>query len=414
MNLIGHNFRQAAMVAALLALLVAGCKSQTMMPARPPAVVSVSQPVEREVIRWNQYSAYLSSPQTANVKARVGGLIEAAPFREGALVHQGALLFKIDPRPFQADLDNKQAAVAQAKAAVEYAKVQYQRYSVLVQSRVVSAENYDNAKASYLQAQAALQAAQAAEENSRLNLEWTSVRAPISGRISRINVTVGNLVSGGSEQATTLTTIVSIDPIYCYLNVPEGDALRYQEMALRENHSSVAGAKVPCFLQLENEHDFLRQGFVDFVDNQVDVSTGTMQLRCVFANPTGLLTPGLFALTRIPASGRYRTLLIPDAAVNTDQNERYLLVVGAHDVVARRPVRLGALFGDLRSITEGLQAGEWVIVNGTQFAMPGAKVVPRQVPISARALASLGPPEQSLAPAQIDPPAGAAQGGAQP
>jgi RND family efflux transporter MFP subunit len=395
------KLRQATIAAALIALAAAGCKAQSRIPPRPPATVTVSLPAQREVIRWNQYSGYLSSPQTAAVKARVSGLIVAAPFREGTLVRQGEVLFKIDPRPFQADLDNKQAAVAQAKAAVEYAKVQYQRYSVLVHSRVVSAENYDNAKAAYLQAQAALQAAVAALETSRLNLQWTQVRAPISGRISRIDVTVGNLVNGGTEQANTLTTIVSIDPIYCYLNVPEGDALRYQELALEEKHASLAQAHEPCFLQLENESGFPRQGFVDFVDNQVDVSTGTVQLRCVFPNPSGLLTPGLFALTRIPASGRYRTLLIPDAAVNSDQNERYLLIVGPGNIVERRPVKLGALFGDLRSISAGLHPEDRVIVNGMQFAMPGAKVIARQVPIAASALASLEPAGGG----QIDPPA---------
>ncbi|HLH76621.1 MAG TPA: efflux RND transporter periplasmic adaptor subunit [Candidatus Binataceae bacterium] len=373
------------------------------MPTRPPVRVSVSLPVEREVIRWNQYSGYLSSPQTADVKARVSGLIVQAPFREGTLVHQGDLLFRIDPRPFQADLDNKQAAVAQAKAAVGYAKLQYQRYSALVNSHVVSAENYDNAKATYLQAQAALEAAQAALESSRLNLQWTEVRAPIAGRISRINVTVGNLVNGGSAQATTLTTIVSIDPIYCYLNVPEGDALRYQEIALEEKHANVAQAKEPCDLQLENESGFPHHGLIDFIDNQVDVSTGTVQLRCVLANPTGLLIPGLFALAHIPASGRYRALLIPDAAVNTDQNERYLLIVGRDNIVERRPVTLGALFGDLRAITQGLKPGERVIVEGMQFASAGSKVIPHQVPIPAQALA-LVEREARLPQTQFDPP----------
>ena len=194
------------------------------------------------------------------------------------------------------------------------------------------------------------------------------MRAPITGRVSRMNVTVGNLVNGGSGQATALTTIVSIDPLYCYINVPESAALRYQELALKEKKGNVAGANVACSLQLENETNFPHQGVIDFVDNQVDVNTGTQQIRCVFANPTTILTPGLFALTRIPASGRYQALLIPDAAVNTDQDERYLLIVGANNVVQQRPVKLGALFGTLRSITDGLKPGEKVIVNGMQLA----------------------------------------------
>jgi multidrug efflux pump subunit AcrA (membrane-fusion protein) len=161
---------------------------------------------------------------------------------------------------------------------------------------------------------------------------------------------VGNLITGGSGQATTLTTIVSIDPLYCYINVPQVTALHYQELALQEEQGNVAGAKVPCFLQLENETSFPRQGVIDFVDNQVDVNTGTVQIRCVIANPTSVLTPGLFALTSIPATNRYHTLLIPDAAVNAGQNERYLMVVGSDDVVQQRMVKLGAVFGSLRSI----------------------------------------------------------------
>ncbi len=200
-----------------------------------------------------------------------------------------------------------------------------------------------------------------------------------------------------------LTTIVSIDPLYCYLNVPEGAALRYQELALQEQKSDVAGAKVGCFLQLENETNFPHQGMIDFVDNQVDVSTGTVQIRCVLANPTTLLTPGLFTLTRIPASGRYQALLIPDAAVNTDQNERYLLIVGANNVVQQRPVKLGALFGNLRSITSGLKPGERVIVNGMLSARPGAKVEPREVPVPTESLAAsesnaTGPPIKQVPP----------------
>jgi multidrug efflux system membrane fusion protein len=374
---------------ALVSALVPGCQGVVAPQAPPPPQVTVSQPLQRGVIRWDQYSGHLSSPQTAIVDARVSGLIEEAHFQEGAVVHQGDLLFKIDPRPFQADLDNKKAAVAQAKATADKTKADFERAILLLKSQVMDQADYDSTKAAYLEAVALLKAAEAALETSRLNLEWTDVRAPITGRVSRMNVTVGNLVNGGPGLATTLTTIVSIDPLYCYINVPESTALRYQELALREKNSNVAGAKVDCFLQLENETNFPHQGVIDFVDNQVDVNTGTEQIRCVFANPTTILTPGLFALTRIPASGRYQTLLIPDAAVNTDQNERYLLIVGVNDVVQQRPVKLGALFGTLRSITDGLKPGERVIVDGLQSARSGAKVIPHEAPISAESLDEL-------------------------
>src|SRR6202140_2687354 len=384
-----HRFRLVTASVVLLVALVAGCKRVIAPQAPPPPTVSVSQPLQRDVIRWDQYSGFLSSPKTVTVSARVSGLIEEAPFQEGAIVHAGDLLFRIDPRPFQADVDNKKAAVAQAKAMAAKTKADFERSTQLVRAQVIAQADYDTTRATYLEANASLSAAAAALETSRLNLQWTDVRAPITGRVSRMNVTVGNLVNGGAGQATALTTIVSIDPLYCYINVPESAALRYQELALQDKKSNVAGAKVGCFLQLENETNFPHQGMIDFVDNQVDVNTGTQQIRCVFANPTTIMTPGLFAVTRIPASGRYQALLIPDAAGNTDQNERYLLIVGANGVVQQRPVKLGALFGTLRSITDGLKPGDKVIVNGMQSAMPGAKVDPHEIPVPTESLDAL-------------------------
>jgi RND family efflux transporter MFP subunit len=368
------------------AVAVAGCRQVSAPQTPPPPTVTVSQPVQRDVIRWDQYSGYLASPKTVTVSARVSGLIEEAPFQEGAIVHAGDLLFKIDPRPFKADLDNKQAAVAQAKASAAKAKADYARNTALLRAQVISQSDYDTTKATYLEDVALLNAAEAALESSRLNLGWTNVTAPISGRVSRINVTVGNLVNGGSGQATALTTIVSIDPLYCYINVPESTALRYQKLAVKEQRYNVAGANVACSLQLENETGFPHQGVIDFVDNQVDVNTGTQQIRCVIGNPTTVLTPGLFAVTRIPASDPYNTLLIPDTAVNSDQDERYLLIVSANNIVQQRPVKLGAVFGNLRSITEGLKPDERVIVDGMQFAQPGAKVIPHEVAVSTSSL----------------------------
>jgi len=392
-----HRFLFATTFVALLVTVLPGCKRVVATPAPPPASVTVSQPVQREVVRWDQYSAYLSSPKTATVSARVSGLIEEAPFQEGAIVHAGDLLFRIDPRPFQADLDNKKAAVAQARATAIKTKADFGRSTELIKAQVIAPSDFDTTKASYGEAAASLDAAEAALETSRLNLEWTEVRAPITGRVSRMNVTVGNLVNGGSGQPTALTTIVSIDPLYAYINVPESAALRYQELALNDKRGNVAGANIACALQLENETNFPHPGVIDFVDNQVDVNTGTQQIRCVIGNPTTILTPGLFALTRIPASGRYNALLIPDAAVNTDQDERYLLIVGANNVVQQRPVKLGDLFGTLRSITDGLKPGEKVIVNGMQFAQAGAKVIPHEVPVPTNALDAMdsdtaGPP----------------------
>jgi RND family efflux transporter MFP subunit len=379
--------RWAVPIIALTAALLAGCRQVAEKQKSEPPIVTVNLPVEREVIRWDEYSGYLSSPKMVTVNARVSGLIEQAHFREGAIVHAGDLLFKIDPRPFQADLDNKKAAVAQAKALEERTKADFARSTALLRAQVVARADYDSTRAAYEEAEASLSSAEAALETSRLNLEWTEVRAPITGRISRMDMTVGNLVNGGVGQATPLTTIVSIDPLYCYISVPESAAMHYRELS--QERSDSAGTTVPCFLRLENEATFARPGVIDFVDNQVDMNTGTVQIRCVVANPTTLLMPGLFAVMRVPASGRYQALLIPDAAVNTDQNERYLLVVGTNDIVQRRPVKLGALFGTLRSITAGLNPGQWVVVNGTQWAIPGAKVEPHEEPIAEESLRAL-------------------------
>src|ERR1700732_697682 len=256
MNRIQMRRSLSAMALALILATLPGCNRATPPPAPPPASVTVSQPLQRDVIRWDQYSGYLSSPKTVTVSARVSGLIEAAPFQEGAIVHAGDLLFKIDPRPFQADLDNKKAAVAQARATAVKARADYGRSVELIKSQVIAPSDFDTTKASYGEAAASLSAAQAALETSRLNLQWTEVRAPITGRVSRMNVTGGNLVNGGCGQATALTTIVSIDPLYSYIDVPESAALRYQELALQEKKTNVAGAKIGCFLQLENETNF--------------------------------------------------------------------------------------------------------------------------------------------------------------
>jgi len=208
------QFRQFVLATLFLTLVVAllpGCKGAVAPQAPPPATVTVSQPIQRDVVRWDQYSGYLSSPKTVTVSARVSGLIEQSPFQEGAIVHAGDLLFKIDARPFQADLDNKKAAVEQARATAIKAKADFGRSSELIRAQVIAPSDFDTTKASYGEAAASLNAAQAALETSRLNLEWTDVRAPITGRVRRMNVTVGNLVNGGSGQPTALTTIVSIE-----------------------------------------------------------------------------------------------------------------------------------------------------------------------------------------------------------
>ena len=291
--------------------LLSGCKQVVAPHAPPPAAVTVSQPVQRDVVRWDQYSGYLSSPKTVTVSARVSGLIEEAPFQEGAIVHAGELLFKIDPRPFQADVDNKQAAVAQARATAVKAKADFGRSVELIKNQVIARSDFDTTKASYGEAAASLSAAEAALETSRLNLEWTEVRAPITGRVSRMNVTVGNLVNGGQGQATTLTTIVSIDPLYSYINVPESAALHYQELALKEKQGQRRGSKHCLFLAIGERDEFSASRRDRFCRQPGGREHRHAADPLRGREPNDDTDAGAVRLTRIPASGRYQALLIP-------------------------------------------------------------------------------------------------------
>ncbi|HSV14937.1 MAG TPA: efflux RND transporter periplasmic adaptor subunit, partial [Tepidisphaeraceae bacterium] len=260
---------------------------------------------------------------------------------------------------------------------VALAQTNFQRTEQAVKGNAVSQQEYDTAKAQLEQAQAVLAGDKAAAEQSRLNLEWCRVTAPIDGRVSNKLVTPGNLVNGGAGQATLLTTITSLDPMYCYVDVDERSVLKYQELSREKKRVSARDSRIPCFLQLSNETNFPHEGVVDFVDNHIDPATGTIRARGVYANPNGYLTPGMFGRVRIPGSGRYRTVLIPDAAIGTDQNIRYVLLVGTDDVVQSRPVTLGPLFGGLRSIEKGLSVNDEVVINGLLRARPGTKVAPQ-------------------------------------
>lgn len=360
---------------SLLLLALPACqKKSTAPPVLPPATVTVSTPLQREVTDWEIFTGRLQSPESAVIQARVSGIVEEAPFREGSMVKKGDVLFVIDSRPFQADLANKNATVAKDQAQLSLAQDQLRRSVDLLKKKVVAQQEYDAVKATSQQAEAQLAADQAAAELARLNLEWTRVAAPIDGRVGRITVTVGNLINGGGLQATELTTVVSMNPLYCYINVPERSFLGYQTAARAAGEKGVREAAIPCAVRLENEKDFTHLGEIDFFDNSIDPRTGTIQVRGVLPNPDRALIPGLSVQMRITAGGAYSTLLVPDVAVVVDQNEHRLLVVNAEGLVEARTVKLGTLFGKLRSIVEGLKPDERVIVSGLQRAVPGSKV----------------------------------------
>ncbi len=304
-----YGFAVLPVVAFLIMAGPSGCSAPPPSPqAPPPAAVTVAHPVEKEVIEWDVYTGHLEAPESANVAARVSGLVTEASFAEGSIVKKGDLLFVIDDRSFKADLDEKLADQQRVEAQWALTKLNYNRLAPLL-NKASTQQEVDEAKAAVDQAAAAIASAKAAVETSRLNLEWCRVLSPIDGRVSDKLVTVGNLVNGGAGQATLLTTIQSVTPMYCYVDIDENSVLKYQKLTVEGKLTSARGGKVPCYVELGNETGFPHEGFIDFVDNHIDSATGTQRVRGVLENKAGLLTPGSFARFRIPGSGRYRALL---------------------------------------------------------------------------------------------------------
>jgi RND family efflux transporter MFP subunit len=383
-----------AMVVLALVAFAPGCRKKSQAPAPAPPAVTVARPVQRELIDWDTYTGRIEAPESVEVRARVSGQIVDAPFTEGALVQKGALLFVIDPRPYQAALDSAVADVARAQAQVAQADVQFQRTKQAASA--VAQQELTNAQAALQQANAQLQAAQAAESTARLNLEWTRVTAPIAGRVGRKNITVGNLITAGASTAVPLTTIVSINPVYCYVDASERAVLKYQELERQGKRVSARLGRVEAFIQLTNEQGFPHEGYIDFVDNRIDPGTGTLRARGVFPNPTGRLTPGFYATMRVPGSGKYLATLVPDAAIVTQQNLRLLMTVNGENVVQSRPVKLGTLFGSLRAV-EGVGPDDVIVINGLLRARSGTKVTPQMETFSLEPLKDTAMPPATQA-----------------
>lgn len=362
----------------LVLLLVACQQPQAALPPPPLPQVTVSQPVARNVVEWDEYTGRLEAVESVEVRARVNGYLQSVHFTDGATVQKGALLFVIDPRPYQEELNRATAALEQAMARYERTQKDFARAQQLVRSRAVSQEEVDTRSADQREAQEAVQAARAAVEAARLNVEFTQVRAPISGRISRQFVTEGNLVNGGTAQSTLLTTIVSLDPVYGYFEVDERSYLKYSRLWRNGTRSGSREARIPVNLGLADETGFPHQGRLDFLDNRLDPNTGTMTGRAIFPNANLTLTPGLFARIRLPGSSQYGALLISDEAIGTDQTQRFAFVVIDQDTVEYRKVELGPIIDGLRVIRSGLKPEDWVIVNGVQRVRAGVKVDPRK------------------------------------
>lgn len=372
----------------MIAGLLTGCNTAVPVAETPPPPVTVSQPVVRDVITYDDYEGRIA-PRTAQpteVRARVRGHLTKVTFVDGQIVKQGELLFEIDQRPYQAALASAEAQVAAAEAALELAKSQYAREAGLLRSNASSRQEVEITKAKQGVAAADLLKAQAAVREASLDLEYTKVTAPIGGKISRPEVAVGSLVNAGGDE-TLLTTIVPVDPMYVYFDVPERALQEYREQFRKRLGGSGAGAtirdlNIPISVALDSDRDsYPHHGVLDFSDNRINPSTGTIQVRGELPNKKGLLDSGMRARVRVPVSNRQKALLIVERAVGNDQGRKFVYVVNADNVALRRDVTLGRLSGGLQVISEGLQPEDWIVVNGIQRVRDGAKVEPTRVPM---------------------------------
>lgn len=348
-----------------------------------PLPVSVAHAVLKEVSEWDEYTGRLEAVDEVAVRARVSGYLESVHFKDGAMVEEGDLLFVIDPRPYEAVLNQARAAVDQARARLQLAENELTRARRLFDSRAISEEELDSRTQSQREAQAALEEAGARVAEAELSVEFTQVRAPVSGRISRKRVTDGNLISGGSADSTLLTTIVSLDPIYVYFTADERAYLHYVRLDKQGQRPSSRDVANPVRMQLADEEGFPHIGQMDFVDNRIDEATGTMEGRAIFSNPDLLLIPGLFARLQLLGEGPYAALMLPDEAINTDQAQRFVYVLDEQDIARRQVVQTGKMIGGLRVIRSGINQHDRVIVKGLMRVRPGSAVKPELIDIAA-------------------------------
>jgi RND family efflux transporter MFP subunit len=364
-----------------LALALAACDQGGPKAAHPPPPpqVTVAKPVTKTVVDQDEYVGRFVAVDSVEMRARVSGHLETIHFTDGQMVKQGDLLFTIDRRPFRVALEEARANLAQAKATLAYAVTDLARGKDLVGRDVISKQTFDQRTQAKAVAEANVAAQEAAVRQAALNLDFTELRAPVAGRIGDRRVSPGNLVMGGVTGTTTLlATIQSTDPIRFEFTMDEGSYLRYQRLAKRDAGSGVNdGGGVPVQLKLLDEQIFPHEGRMDFVDNAIDASSGTIRGRAVFPNPKGTFTPGMFGRIQLAAGPPAEALLVPDVAIGTEQARKYVLVVDAENVARARYVTLGPLIDGLRVVASGLEAGDRVVVGGLMRARPGAKVTPQ-------------------------------------
>jgi len=368
---------------------------QASAPGGPPPAppVTVSKPLVETLREWTDFTGQFEAEASVEIRARVSGYLESVNFDDGQLVKKGDLLFVIEPRPFEIALDSAKANLDQAKAQLDLAKVQLERTAELRKKDFASAQAFDERAAEVKDATAAVERGRAEVDQAQLNLDYTRVLAPVSGRVGRHEVSVGNLIVGGvsAPETTLLTTLVSLDPIWLSFNVSEGDAMTYKRLIQKGELESARTSSIAVQGQLMDEKDWPLEGEIDFVDNQYDRTTGTIRVRASFPNKDLFITPGQFGRVRVPMSQEKPTMLVPDAAVVTDQSTKLLFSVAEDGTVVPKPVELGAVTdGGLRIIRTGITPDDRIIINGLLRARPGQKVTPQpgeikpQQPQSAR------------------------------
>jgi RND family efflux transporter MFP subunit len=381
-------------VALALATLVVSCgESQKQGGGPPPPAVTVAAPAKRTVTDFDEYVGRFVAENSVEVRARVSGYLDGVHFKDGETVKQGDLLFTIDKRPFQNTLDQATANRELANSNLLFTKSDLDRGQQLVREKTITEQTFEQRAQAYRNAQALVNANAAAVRQAELDLQFTELRAPINGRIGDRRVSPGNLVTGGTAGNTTLlATIVSIDPIRFEFTFDEASFLRYERLAKTGRDVASRSAGVQVTLKLIDEKDFDHQGSMDFVDNVIDRSTGTIRGRAVFANPNGIFTPGMFARVRVPASPPYETLLVPDVAVGTEQVRKYVLVVDSENTARQKYITLGQLTADgMRVIKDGLSADDRVVISGLMQARAGQKVRPQAPGVAPAG----GPPQAS-------------------
>ena len=365
-----------AAVIALSAVLWTACSRADAQSTNAPPLpkVTVAEVVSRDVTEWDEFTGRLEAVNSVAIRPRVSGYVAAIRFDEGAMVRKGDLLFEIDARPFQAEVDRLRAELMRVEATVRRAENDLERAKRLSTDNAMSPEEIDRRAAFAEESEAQVQAVEAALRAAELNLEFTRVTSPIDGRVGRAIVTAGNLVSSGPGEATLLTTIVSLDPMYASFDADEQTFQRYVNLAREGKRASARQIGLPIQMALPSDEGFPHRGELDFLDNQINSATGTIRGRAIFRNHDRSLTPGSFVRLRLPGSSSYRAHLIQDRAVGTDLDKRYVYVVGKDGKVEYRVIQLGPVIDDLRVVRSGLEAGDVVVINGLQRIRPGAQV----------------------------------------